>query len=239
MEVKSLAARVEIKDADKGTVDCVFATLGVKDRDNDVTVAGAFEDGAPVVISAYGHTSWGGALPTGKGTIREVGNEAVMSGQFFMDTAHGADTFKTVKGLGTLQQWSYGYDAKEFTFGDHEGERVRFLKQLATYEVSPTLMGAGINTRTTGAKSLNGATFIGEATSVLAYVTALADRHANVMAKRGEKGKGLGTDSQQIIDQIVSQVKRFTDVPDPVPTTDELAEMFAVEYARSIARQRM
>jgi len=236
MDVKSLTARVEIKDADKGTVDCVFATLGVKDKDGDVTVKGAFSN-EDVVISAYGHASWGGALPTGKGSIREVGDEAVMSGQFFMDTMHGADTFRTVKGLGPLQQWSYGYDAKEFSFGDFNGERVRFLKQLATYEVSPTMMGAGINTRTTGAKSLNGATFIGEATSVLAYVTALADRHADVMAQRGEKGKSLGKDSQQIVDQLVAQIKRFTDVPEAVPTPDELAEMFAVEYARSIARQ--
>lgn len=236
MDVKSLTARVEIKDADKGTVDCVFATLGVKDKDGDVTVKGAFSND-DVVISAYGHASWGGALPTGKGAIREAGNEAVMSGQFFMDTQHGADTFRTVKGLGPLQQWSYGYDAKEFTFGDFEGERVRFLKQLATYEVSPTLMGAGLNTRTTNAKSLSGATFLGEATSVLAYVTALADRHADVMAQRGEKGKGLGKDSQTIVDQLVAQIKRFTDIPEATPTPDELAEMFAVEYARSIARQ--
>lgn len=236
MDVKSLTARVEIKDADKGTVDCVFATLGVKDKDGDVTVKGAFSND-DVVISAYGHASWGGALPTGKGAIREVGDEAVMSGKFFMDTQHGADTFRTVKGLGPLQQWSYGYDAKEFTFGDFNGERVRFLKQLATYEVSPTLLGAGLNTRTTSAKSLAGATFLGESTSVLAYVTALADRHADVMAQRGEKGKGLGKDSQEIIDQIVAQVKRFTDVPEATPTPDELTEMFAVEYARSIARQ--
>lgn len=236
MDIKSLTARVEIKDADKGTVDCVFATLGVKDKDGDVTTKGAFSPD-DVVISAYGHASWGGALPTGKGSIREVGDEAVMSGQFFMDTQHGADTFRTVKGLGPLQQWSYGYDAKEFSFGDFNGERVRFLKSLATYEVSPTLMGAGLNTRTTSAKSLAGATFLGESTSVLAYVTALADRHADVMAQRGEKGKGLGKDSQEIIDRIVAQIKRFTDVPEVTTTPDELAEMFAVEYARSIARQ--
>lgn len=236
MDVKSLTARVEIKDADKGTVDCVFATLDVKDHDGDVTVKGAFES-EDVVISAYGHASWGGALPTGTGSIKEVGNEAVMSGQFFMDTQHGADTFRTVKGLGLLQQWSYGYDAKEFTFGDFNGDRVRFLKKLRTYEVSPTLMGAGLNTRTTSAKSLAGATFIGEATSVLAYVAAFADRRADVLAKRGEKGKGLGDESQAVVDQIVAQIKRLTEVPEVMPTADELSEMFAKEFGRYIARQ--
>lgn len=238
MDVKSLTARVEIKDADKGEVDAVFATLDVIDRDNDVTLKGAFVDGAPVVISAYGHASWGGALPTGKGTIREVGNEAVMSGRFFMDTQHGADTFRTVKGLGEMQEWSYGYDVTLSDYGEKDGQRVRFLKGLKTYEVSPTLQGAGINTRLVSAKS--GAmptTFLGEATTVLAVVTALADRHADVMAKRGEKGKGLGSDSQSVIDQLLAQVKRFTETPEVEPTAEEeLAEMFRREYLRSIQR---
>lgn len=236
MDVKSLTARVEIKDADRGEIECIFATIGVKDLDGDVTVKGAFSN-SDVVISAYGHASWGGALPTGTGLIKEVGDDAVMIGRFFMDTQHGADTFRTVKGLGQLQQWSYGYDAKEFSFGDFEGDRVRFLKQLHTYEVSPTLRGAGLNTRTTGAKSLDGVTFIGEATSVLAYVTALADRRADVLAKRGEKSKGLGTDSQAIIDQIIGQIKRFTEDPEVVPTATELSDMFATEFGRYIARQ--
>src|SRR5687768_2644954 len=119
MDRKGLA-RVEIKDADKGEVACVFATLDVVDSDGDVTTKGAFENGAPVRISAYGHTSWEGALPVGKGKIREVGKEAVMDGKFFMDTAGGRDTFTVVKELGEegLQEWSYGYDPVEYKFGE-------------------------------------------------------------------------------------------------------------------------
>ncbi|MFC3986799.1 HK97 family phage prohead protease [Streptosporangium jomthongense] len=151
MDTKGL--RVEIKDADKGLVTAVFATYNKADSDSDVTLPGAFEDGAEMPISAYGHTSWEGALPPGKGRIRTTSKEAILEAEFFMDTAHGIDTFKTVQRLGKLGQWSYGYDATKFSYGEHEGKRVRFLEALKVHEVSPVLLGAGVNTRTLSAKS--------------------------------------------------------------------------------------
>src|SRR5687767_9378174 len=116
---KSLA-RVEIKDADKGEITAVFATLNVVDSDGDVTVNGAFESGAKVRISAYGHTSWEGRLPVGKGTIRETKTEAILDGQFFMDYPEAVATFGVVKQLGEdgLQEFSYGYDPIEYSFGE-------------------------------------------------------------------------------------------------------------------------
>lgn len=154
MIARKATTRVEIKDEDKGEVTVVFATLNVIDSDGDVTSPGAFQNGAKVRISAYGHKSWEGFLPVGKGSIREVGNEAVMDGRFFMDTAAGLDTFRVVKELGEdgLQEWSYGYDPVEYSFGDFEGQRVRFLKRLKVHEVSPVLLGAGVGTRVLAAK---------------------------------------------------------------------------------------
>ena len=151
-------SRVEIKDADKGEITAVFATLNVIDSDGDVTLPGAFQAGAKVRISAYGHKSWEGVLPVGKGSIREIGNEAVLDGRFFLDTAAGADTFRVVKALGEdgLQEFSYGYDASEFSFGDFEGRQVRFLKRLLVHEVSPVLLGAGVGTRVLAAKGRRG-----------------------------------------------------------------------------------
>lgn len=153
MDTKSL--RVEVKDMDeaKGSVRAVFATFNKTDSDRDVTRPGAFEDGAEVPISAYGHTSWQGALPVGKATIRQNAKQATIEGQFFMDTQHGADAFRTVKNLGSLGQWSYGYDPVEYSFGEHQGERVRFLDKVKLHEVSPVLLGAGVGTRTLSAKS--------------------------------------------------------------------------------------
>lgn len=163
MNHKSMG-RVEVKDEARGEVRAVFSTLNVIDSDRDVTRPGAFEDGAPVVISAYGHTSWEGMLPVGMGVIRANQTEAILEGQFFLDTTHGADTFKTVKHLGALGQWSYGFDVLKESYGDFEGQRVRFLEKLRVHEVSPVLRGAGVHTRTLAAKSAGPRDGLDEAT---------------------------------------------------------------------------
>lgn len=152
MESKGLTS-VEVKDASEGRVTAVFSTLGVVDKDNDVTLKGAFKPGQEVVISSYNHKSWEGALPVGKGVIGEQGDKAVCDMQFFMDTTHGRDAFNTVKSLGALGEWSYGYDVVKSDLGSHEGKSVRFLKELHVYEVSPVLRGAGEGTRTMSAKA--------------------------------------------------------------------------------------
>lgn len=152
MQRKSMGP-AEIKSESEGRVTAVFATLGVKDKDGDVTRPGAFKSGQDVVISAYGHKSWEGALPVGKGVIREVGNQAVCEMQFFMNTTAGRDTFEAVKALGSLQQFSYGYNVEASELGDHEGKSVRFLDSLDVYEVSPVLVGAGEGTRVLNAKA--------------------------------------------------------------------------------------
>lgn len=177
MDTKSL--RVEVKDADKGQVTAVFSSLNAIDSDQDVTLEGAFTDGAEVVISAYGHQSWEGRLPVGKGTIRTTKSEAVLDGQFFLDTAHGADTFKTVQRLGELGQWSYGFDVLKESYGDFDGRRVRFLEQVQVHEVSPVLLGAGVNTRTLTAKS---------ATAVASGSTRPVPRHETPVVARSWDG---------------------------------------------------
>lgn len=157
MKTKQLT-HVEIKDETQGTVEAVFSTFNTVDSDKDVTLPGAFTEGAPTRISAYGHTSWhdlGGRLPVGKGTIRTNETEAILEGRFFLNTALGRDTFEVVKEMGDLQEWSYGYDPIKFSFGEFEGERVRFLEKLGVDEVSPVLKGAGINTRTISTKQLS------------------------------------------------------------------------------------
>lgn len=152
---KSLS-RVEIKAADRGQVSAVFATFNVKDSDGDVTLPGAFSDGASVVVSAYNHGSWGGTLPVGSGKIRTTKSEAILDAEFFMDTPDGKNTFTIVKALSErgLGDWSYGYHVLEGERGTFDGEDVQFLKRLDVFEVSPVLKGAGVNTRTLATKAL-------------------------------------------------------------------------------------
>ncbi|MDQ3484368.1 MAG: hypothetical protein M3445_02995, partial [Actinomycetota bacterium] len=102
------------------------------------------------------HTSWAGELPVGKGAIRITDDEAVLDGQFFMDTTHGHDTFLTVKALSegdSLQQWSYSLDNVTSEPVEVNGEKARGLIKIHVDEVSPVLKGASINTRTLGTKA--------------------------------------------------------------------------------------
>jgi HK97 family phage prohead protease len=232
MDTKNL--RVEVKDAAKGEVSAVFSTFGVIDSDRDVTPAGAFEDGAQVLISAYGHQSWQGALPVGKGVIRTTKTEALLDGQFFMDTAAGRETFEVVKQLGELGQWSYGYDVLKESYGDQDGQRVRFLEGLKVHEVSPVLIGAGVNTRTLSAKSKQ--TFADEAQAVMAALQGLNGRAADVMAMRAEKGKEMSPESKALLEQVQAELKKLTDLLDipvpPIPADDGAVQ----EYLRMVAR---
>lgn len=151
--VKTFAVPFTLKaDSDQtGAFEATFATLNVIDRDKDVTVKGAFQDGQEVRIARWGH-NWSD-LPVGRGVIHADDERAWVDGQFFMDTAHGLDTYKTVKALGDLQEWSYGFDITKWSVGEFEGQQVRFLEGLDVFEVSPVMLGAGIGTRTEAIKA--------------------------------------------------------------------------------------
>ena len=230
MNTKSLT-RIEVKDADKGKVEAVFSTLNVKDSDGDVTLPGAFEDGAKVRISAYGHKSWEGVAPVGKAAIHVSGDEALFSGQFFLDTTAGRDTFTVVKELGAegLQEFSYGYDVVKSHFGEHEGEQVRFLEALKVHEVSPVLLGAGVGTRLLTAKS--GLKFGEHIDAVVTDVEQLISRATDVVALRAEKGKAMSPESQESLKRLRDALDGLLAAPAPTTTSDELAR----EYARFVA----
>lgn len=225
MDKKTLG-RVEIKSESKGEITAVFSTLGVVDKDGDITVKGAMGNGLPVRLSAYNHKSWEGALPVGKGVIREVGNEVVFEGQFFMSTTHGRDTFETVKAMGELQEFSYGFDvveAEEPNFEQKSAGARRILKSLAVHEVSPVLLGAGVGTRTVGVKGEK-KTFTDELAEVVASVKAVRERAAEVMAMRAEKGKGLGDESLTLVESLHTHL---------VVLADDLEDMVAESQTKS------
>lgn len=212
---------VEIKSESEGRVRAVFSTLGVVDKDGDVTAKGAIRDGSVVRISAYNHKSWEGALPVGKGTIREEGNELILESQFFMNTTHGRDTFETVKGLGEIGEWSYGFDVTDSEAIDEEGAKSyhvpgmpkprRLIKSLAVHEVSPVLLGAGVGTRTVEAKAEK-KTFVEQLAEVVASVKAVRERAAEVMAMRAEKGKGLGEETKAQFDMLLTELDSLGDL---------------------------
>lgn len=241
MKTKRLGdTTVKADGDDVGEVEAVFSTFDVVDSDGDVTLPSAFTDGAPVRISAYGHGSWGGALPVGVGEIRTDPHRAVLHGRFFLNTTAGRDTFEVVKGLADLQEWSYGFDIDEDAVETRDGETVRVLKRVTVHEVSPVMLGAGVGTRTLAVKAAgtDDLRFTDEAALVMASVSRLTDRAADVMAMRREAGKQLGGASTQILTWLATDLERLKsvigadvvagDIPDP---TDEDG---TAEYLRHV-----
>lgn len=147
---------LKVTDADKGEVEAVFSTFNVIDHDGDVLLPGAFEDGAKVRISAYGHRSWWGELPVGRGTIRAEKDRAVLEGQFFLNTDGGRETFEVIKQMGELQEYSYSLDEIETGLVSDLPEELRganrAIRKVKVLEVSPVLAGASIGTQTLSIK---------------------------------------------------------------------------------------
>lgn len=215
---------VEVKDAEKGQVSAVFSTFNVVDKDGDLTLPGAIKDGMEVVISAYGHQSHYGALPLGKGVIRTTKTEAILDSQFFLDTTHGADAFKVVKNLGPLQEWSYSLHNVTRKSQEIDGQMVSIIEDIGLIkEVSPVLIGAGVNTRTLVAKGLK---FTEEGDAVLAAVKSYLDRAGEVMALRGAKGRPqLGEESTALLTELADALKQLDDLlTDPAPAGEGIPE---------------
>ncbi len=152
MNLRKSFEPVDFKLSEEGDVTVAFSRLNVVDHDGDVTVKGAIPTKA-VAISDYNHTSWKGEKPVGRGTVQEVNDLGVLKGRFFMSTDHGRNAYHTVKEMAELQQWSYGYVVLDGGPGDFEGKQANFLRKLDIFEVSPVLLGAGIETATLAIKS--------------------------------------------------------------------------------------
>jgi len=151
MNKKIFRPTIEFKEDDeKGSFRAIFSTFNVIDLDGDVTLPGAFTAGQKVRIAYWGHR-WSD-LPVGRGVVGADDEKAWVDGKFFMDTQMGLETYKTVKNLAELQEWSYGFDIDESESGQFEDQDVRFLKKLVVHEISPVMLGAGIGTMTTSIK---------------------------------------------------------------------------------------
>jgi hypothetical protein len=233
MTTKTLT-NVEIKDATKGLVTAVVSTFGVVDLDGDVTSKSSFTAGAPVVVSGYGHTSWDGQLPIGKGVLSTSNTEAIAELAFFMDTPHGAAAFNTIKELGPLQEWSYSLEDTVRKAGELDGTPCMFIESTVVKEVSPVLRGASIGTRTLSVKAAD-LTFSEHAASVVADVAVLVARASEVVALRAEKGKTISDSSLELLRRLDTELlalKALIDEPTP-PVADD--DQSTREYLRFVA----
>lgn len=137
---------------EEGGFRAVFSTMGVIDRQGDLTLPGAFGR-QEVLIGGYNHAAWdrgADALPIGIGTIYERGSEGIVEGEFDLEDDAAAKTYHKIKYLtdkGHVQEWSYSLPEIDYEYRDVDGQRARVLRKIRVNEVSPVLRGAGIDTR--------------------------------------------------------------------------------------------
>lgn len=145
-----------IKDADKGEIEAIVATLGVVDKDGDIIRRGALSKRAAVTLSSWGHDAIYGVRPAGKGTLVEKGNTLTFSGRVFLSTTSGRETFEVLKEMGDDQEWSFGFRVTGWEAPTEDEKKAgawRIITKMEAFEVSPVLIGAGINTQTTSTKA--------------------------------------------------------------------------------------
>lgn len=239
-----------------GTFKCVFATMGVEDKDGDVTLPGFFGKQACVVVPVH---DWN-HVPIGKATIMESGNEAVAVGKFNLDIPAAKDWFAAMQfdmAEGQpLMEWSYGFKVLEG--GGQPGavgdKRVRFLGPLGdgtpgckVYEVSPVLVGAGEKTRTLAAKVSgdDGKKFCDEASEVLDAAEGLVVRGKSLADLRAKDGRELSPVNKErlalLADSLVKVAGAMTALvagtvkeETPAPVKEVVSPELAKEVARAL-----
>lgn len=206
MESKAITLELKAEGAE-GAFSATFSTLNAIDLHGDVTVPGAFQDGAEVLIGAYQHDLM--ALPVGKGRIYSDAERAWVEGEFWLDTSAGLDTYRTVKNAGRALEWSYVFQVLESADGQWEKDGksvpVRLLKAVDVWSVDPVLRGAGVNTRTDEIKTAM--PYTEEVEQARAAVASLLARSISLAELRAKEGRTLSSANVQRLTDIAQQLR--------------------------------
>tara|TARA_R100001594_G_scaffold60327_1_gene94243 strand:- start:5370 stop:6155 length:786 start_codon:yes stop_codon:yes gene_type:complete len=198
-------------DEVEGKVEAVFSNFNEVDSDGDVVLPDSIKSGFGEngVAMVWAH-DWKDVI--GRGEIVQDDTRAVFKGQFIMDTERGRDAYNTVKAMGDLQQWSFGYEVLEAENGMFQKDagneiEVRFLKDVKVWEVSPVLVGANQNTHTVSVKSEQqeapkGLRFNEQVDEVLNTLSALVKRAKELTALRLSKDKTLSEEATGLITDL-------------------------------------
>jgi HK97 family phage prohead protease len=183
-------------DAPAGSIQAVFSTFNVVDRAGDVVVPGAILDGVELGMT-WAH-DWSKII--GKGITRTDATHAIFDGQLFLDSAVGAEAYATMRAMGDLMQYSWGFSITDAAPGTINGEPVRYIKGTELYEVSPVLIGEGRDTQTLSLK--HGTRFYDQVDAVQAAVEDLIDRARSLADLRLKEGRVLSTSNRGRLSDI-------------------------------------
>lgn len=157
-EHKTFAQPLQIKadGEETGSVVAVFSTFGNIDAYGDIMQPGSIKNGQEVPL-IWAHR-WGD-YPVGKGMTVVQQDRALFEGRFFLDTTAGQEAYRTVKNMGALQEYSFGFQVLDAEEDLQDGRPVRLVKEVDLFEVSPVLIGANRQTGTLAIKAGDTADF--------------------------------------------------------------------------------
>ena len=141
-------------DSPEGVIIARVGSLGTPDREGDVILRGAVGR-QEVFLSRWNHSSKRlfGELPVGGGVIYEQGDTLMSEVSYLMHIPAAREAYETVKGLGSMIQWSIAHRPVKWDFLQ-DGEMIhRHLSEITVSEVSPVDIGAAADTRTLTVKS--------------------------------------------------------------------------------------
>jgi len=234
---------VGFKDAlDSGVVLAVFSRLNVVDKDGDKTLPGFLGKQTVAMLPAH---DWRHVC-IGKGKTHESGNEGVAELKMNLEIPSAKDWHSAIKfdlaNPPAIQEWSYGFTINPGGSANGDGkEYMRVLQPISEggpgcriHEVSPVLVGAGMDTMTLAAK---GVKFCDELEAVLGATDNLVNRARSLAELRAKEGRGLSTVSTERLGSIRDRLKAAVDVLGAIPTDDEASKAWRVELVRYLRQQ--
>ena len=143
----------ESKD-DVGSGVAVFATLNVVDLDEEVTLPGAIGEQRVKVLGAH---NW--SVPwIGRAKTHEDGERVLADFELNLKQSGAREWYEALKfdfDRGPIAEWSYGFHLKEWEYEERDDRQIRVFKSVDVHEVSPVVLGAGLNTGTESVKQRN------------------------------------------------------------------------------------
>lgn len=212
-EIKRVNTAVEFKANEEGSIRALFSTFGVVDHDGDIVLSTAIQNGVTVPM-VWAH-DW--SSPVGKGIVTTDSKGATFDGSFFLATTAGRDAYETVKAMGELQEYSWGFRVLESEWkSDDEYDVVRVITKAEIFEVSPVLKGAGIGTMTLAIKSGERLSFEDHLEAALAAVSGATERAKSLADLRAKEGRAISSARRTRMEEIAKQLRSGADELDAI-----------------------
>ena len=229
-------------DLPSGTVLAMFSRLNCTDKDGDKTLPGFLGKQSVAMLPAH---DWR-HVTIGKGTTREEGDHGVaeMKMNLAIPAAkdwHSAIMFDLANGE-PIQEWSYGFTILPGGSANGDGKEYQRTLQptpeggpgCKIHEVSPVLVGAGVDTMTLAAK---GVTFCDELEALLGGTENFVNRARSLAELRAKEGRGLSSANKERLGALKDRLKASLETLSCIKTDDEARKAARVELVRYLRTQ--